>query len=77
MVGGPTMSPNVTRVYLRSGRVAHLLDESSSPNVGTDEALCGIWAGFGSAVWLGTGTQDEHERAAELPLCSRCEVRAC
>lgn len=70
------MTRNFTRVYLRSGRVAHLLDESRSPNVGTDEALCGIWAGFGDAVWLGTGTQAEHERAAELRLCLRCEGRA-
>lgn len=69
------MTRNFTRVFLSRGRVAHLLDESRSPNVGTDEALCGAWAGLGQAVWLGTGTQDEHERAAELPLCLRCEGR--
>lgn len=65
----------LTRVYLRGGQVAHLMDESRSPNADLDDALCGVTPGLGAA-WLGTGTQGEHERADSMRLCLRCEVQA-
>jgi hypothetical protein len=67
------------RVYGAHGKYAHLLD----PGVSVDDpALCGrmLWAsrsyiGMWNA-WLGTGSQEEYERAMSLPLCSMCEYRA-
>jgi hypothetical protein len=64
-----------TRVYTRTGAKAHLLPPLTSPNAGYPVALCGRQPEF-SDSWRGTGTQAEHERAAELPLCSRCEQKA-
>ncbi|MGH8575605.1 MAG: hypothetical protein ACREXX_13940 [Gammaproteobacteria bacterium] len=59
------------RRYLRYGRVAHLLDAVGG--VGTYQvALCVRVPALCSA-WLGTGSQAEYERAAELPLCQDCE----
>lgn len=58
-----------TRVYTDGGTVAHLLDELLSPNQ-PNSVLCGRtpWPG----LWLGTGSQDEHEKAEDLTLCTRC-----
>jgi hypothetical protein len=58
-----------TRVYTESGTVVHALDDLHSPNQPT-EALCGRtpWPG----LWLGTGSQDEEDRALELSPCTRC-----
>lgn len=60
-----------TRVYTDGGTVVHLLDELLSPNE-PNSALCGRspWPG----LWLGTGSQDEHERALDLRLCAPCEA---
>lgn len=60
-----------TRVYTEGGTVVHLLDELLSPNQ-PNSALCGRspWPG----LWLGTGSQDEHERALDLHLCPPCEA---
>lgn len=62
---------NPTRVYTEGGTVVHLLDELLSPNQ-PNSALCGRspWPG----LWLGTGSQDEEERALDLRLCSPCEA---
>lgn len=51
--------------YLVTGKVAHAL---RPPIAGA--AACGVdgW----STEWLGTGSQDEYERAATLPRCLRC-----
>ena len=59
-----------TRVYTDGGTVVHLLDSLLSPNE-NNAALCGRmpWPG----LWLGTGSQDEHERALDLRVCSPCE----
>src|SRR5690349_24227171 len=35
-------------------------------------ALCGRSPLWPNHLWLGTGSQDEHEKAADLPLCSFC-----
>jgi len=60
--------PEYTRVYLLGllgGQEAHL-----------DEAVS--WTGCGGHAagcrdrWLGTGSQDEYETAARLPLCRAC-----
>lgn len=59
-----------TRVYTEGGTVAHLLDGLLSPNQ-PNSALCGrspAWPG----LWLGTGTQDEAERALDLRTCEPC-----
>lgn len=56
------------RVYLRTGRVAHLLN-SSPQSVGG--ALCGRSPGFLES-WLGTGSQTEHDLAQSLRLCRLC-----
>lgn len=59
------------RVYLTFGTVAHELSWGVYANSG-HAALCGRtpWP----ADWLGTGTQSEYERAAELPLCVQCDA---
>jgi hypothetical protein len=64
------MPPEYTRVYTVGGTVAHLLDPLLSPNQ-PDSALCGRspWPG----LWAGTGSQDEHERALDIRLCTGCE----
>jgi hypothetical protein len=58
-----------TRVYTDGGTVAHLLDDLLSPNE-PNSALCGRspWPG----LWLGTGSQDEYERALDLLTCAPC-----
>lgn len=63
-----------TRVYVLHGKIAHLLPPGERPGVGYSRALCARSpALFG--VWLGTGSQSEYDRAASLPLCSRCEQK--
>lgn len=60
-----------TRVYFRTGQVAHILEHGATANRldGTHHrAMCGFW----TTNWYGTGSQDEYERAAALPLCVRC-----
>lgn len=59
------------KVYTHGGTVAHILDWNASPNDTAAEALCGrtAWPGY----WWGTGSQEEHERAADLRLCTRCQ----
>jgi hypothetical protein len=58
------------RAYLPRGKRAHLLRYGDSAN-GSNAALCGLSPAFGD-TWRGTGTQDEYERAAELPVCVPC-----
>jgi hypothetical protein len=60
------------RMYLRRGRVAHLMTTWTS---GRSTALCGAsptWPERDEA-WRGTGSQDEYDRARELPTCLHCE----
>jgi hypothetical protein len=60
-----------TRVYLLSGRVAHLLAPSTSPNSPAATALCGVtnWPGY----FRGTGAWGEREQARDMPLCQNCK----
>jgi hypothetical protein len=59
-----------TRVFLPRGRVAHILDPLKSPN-DCSEAECGLSSSWASP-WHGTGTQDETDRALDLPTCKGC-----
>lgn len=68
-----TLSEPPVRRYTAWGKVAHLLpfttDFSAAPYT---QAACGVspiwpWA------WYGSGSQDEHDKAAALPLCKTCE----
>jgi hypothetical protein len=57
---------HVTRVYTSArGKVAHLTSQGTV-------SLCGLWYPEG---FLGTGYQEEYERAADLPVCHRCKAR--
>lgn len=56
------------RMYLRRGRRAHLISPSF---YGQRVAVCGRYPW--PEEFRGTGTQDEYDRAAALPLCSLCE----
>jgi hypothetical protein len=58
------------RLNLPWRKTAHLLGVLDSPN-SVASAVCGIYPGmFG--YWAGTGSQDEIEAVAEMPLCKRC-----
>lgn len=52
--------------YLRQGKVRHALSYGTARM-----AQCGRGPGLWDD-WLGTGSQAEYERAAELPTCTRC-----
>jgi len=62
------------RRYAPTGKVAHLLrPHYYGDHVST--VLCGLWA-WHASWWRGTGSQDEYERAAALPVCKNCERKA-
>ncbi len=54
--------------YLLNGKVAHALEPGHVRSGST--AKCGIFPFLSD--WLGTGNQNEYERAAELPRCISC-----
>lgn len=61
------------KVYLTKGaKIVHLLPYYASPSNVYEPALCGQLPTAWNA-WLGTGTQDEHERAEALAICIGCE----
>lgn len=62
-----------TRVYMPSAKTAHLVFADTSLD-GAPRALCRIRPYLGRS-WHGTGSQGEYERAAALPLCTRCAER--
>lgn len=61
-----------TRVYMLTGRKAHLLAPGISAKDNTAAALCGItcWP----AYFRGAGEYGEREQAAVMPLCRNCEM---
>lgn len=59
-----------TRVYTRSGTVAHLMTPFATRGV-----LCHVMPEW-PAGYLGTGSQREYEMAASLRLCKWCQRRA-
>jgi hypothetical protein len=52
--------------YLDTGAVTHAI----GPGAMRDAAACGL--GGWPSEWLGTGNQQEYERAATLPKCRLC-----
>lgn len=62
------------RAYTRTGKTAHLLAPMQSLN-DRRPALCGVAPAWFDA-WRGSGSQDETETLASLPLCRRCETLA-
>lgn len=61
-----------TRVFTRTGRVAHLRRDYHSM-LGTIDALCGLAPLPWDGGWYGTGSQAEYDRADSLPTCKRCQ----
>jgi hypothetical protein len=60
------------RCYRPNSRCAHLREHSRGyPICGYD----GRWDHIDPVNWLGTGSQAEYDRAAELPLCKLCAAR--
>jgi hypothetical protein len=57
------------RLYAPHGKLAHL-----SPPWAWREVLCRPDGSRQPQAWLGTGSQDEYDRAASLPLCGRCAL---
>ena len=70
-----------TRVYRRADlsrtttRFAHLLDPLATPNDEYDDLVPSL-CGAESRLWHGTGTWQEQQRAASLPLCEKCQSNA-
>lgn len=60
-----------TLVYLGTANVAHVLPPGQSPNEGPGRAACNRTPDW-LVPWMGTGSQDEYDRAATLPLCVSC-----
>jgi len=60
-----------TRVYMLTGRVAHLLPPGESASNSAATTLCGVtnWPGH----FRGTALQGEREQAADMPLCITCQ----
>jgi hypothetical protein len=69
----PAPSAVFTRVYRAGGRVAHLRPEDLQYPAAP---VCQDPRYDRDGEWLGTGTQEEYERAASLPLCQRCAAAA-
>lgn len=68
----PRREEDYTRVYTPAGANAHLLDPLLSPNQ-PNSVLCGRMPSWPD-LWHGTGTQDEEERALDLPVCRACRA---
>jgi hypothetical protein len=61
------------RIMTRAGTVAHLTYgfPTGTLSVRGAQACCGREEPM--TGWYGTGTQDEIDRVAALPLCRKCE----
>lgn len=57
------------RAYLKD--VAHLLGTLHSLN-SYATARCGVGPSWWVGGWFGSGSQDETDRLATLPVCRRC-----
>lgn len=56
--------------YLRRGKVKHAVGQKADGWV-ERVAECGVGIDL-FEDWFGTGTQDEYEKAEQLPACRRC-----
>lgn len=70
---GPDRSGWETR-HLARGRVTHIVGAAGLRPI-RGVALCGTGPAWWDD-WRGTGTQEEYDRDAGLPLCARCAARA-
>jgi hypothetical protein len=70
-----TFADEHTRVYAPRGRIAHLLRPGGQPAAGRPLALCLLYPRLHTS-WLGTGSQEEYDKAASLPLCGKCAAAA-
>lgn len=61
-----------TRVYREGDAVAHLHSQAYSCRIACDDPESPRTPMVSEDCWLGTGSQDEYERARSLPLCTRC-----
>jgi len=73
MTGRKPYAEQCTRVYTRTGTRAHLM--SPVQTIRNGSVLCPVLPEW-FTEWHGTGSQDEIDRAASLPLCKRCEDQA-
>lgn len=64
------MTITYERRYFPAGKVTHLLGAHDWSGAQVPHALCGLWAW--KVYWRGTGSQDEYDRAAALPICKSC-----
>lgn len=70
--GWPVMTPEGrTRIYLLGAGIAHLRHMRGFQQ----GPVCGGFDADGDR-WLGTGSQEEYETAAALPLCGECAADA-
>lgn len=58
-------APNVSRVYMYAGRVAHEVIDAGRP---VPCRRCGRRP-YPGERWYGTSSQDEYDKAAARPLC--------
>lgn len=66
-----TLYEQSTRVYMLTGRVAHLLEPDWSPSSTAARSWCGIttWPDH----WRGTGSYAEIRQAEDMPTCITCQ----
>lgn len=63
--------PWATYVYLPRGVVTHVLAPGGDPNIGYSWSGCEKQPKLGEQ-WWGTGSQEEMEKAARMPVCGEC-----
>lgn len=62
-----TLPAGASRVYLPRGTKSHVA-------LSSHWLACERVYAVPGEHWRGTGSQEEYERAAELPLCKRCQA---
>lgn len=76
IVEQPRLPEGAALVYLRAGHVAHLAasgnDRDTQCRAVDRAALQNMRHSSGDSYLLGTGSQDEWEKARSLPLCRTC-----
>lgn len=72
--GGTPLLPGIEWRYTHTGSVVHALTYLGSIGALAHVAVCGMSPSWFND-WLGSGDQDEYERAAQLPPCRRCLLR--
>lgn len=73
-MGHASYADECTRAYAPRGKMAHLLP--GTPQSGKYASTLCLRYPRPGASWLGTGSQDEYDKAAALPLCGKCDAAA-